>query len=270
MAAIWLMAVLPASACEPVDYLAKPLPTLVDDPARLALRLAYPRLIFSADGNALSANDGTTWLPLDGPRAHLSPTQQLAEPTILEQFIYDYPLTFDLKARRAAWNDPGRLRNEAFFQALYFPSKAEARASLETVDLWPLSKRQVQITAKGGVSCQLSAVRDVLAPEADRLARFFAQPGGGFNWRPISGTQRLSPHSYGIAFDIDPALGGYWKWAGVSEGNAENYETGVPADLVRAMERFGFIWGGKWHHYDGMHFEFRPEIIIYSRLKDVK
>jgi hypothetical protein len=32
------------------------------------------------------------------------------------------------------------------------------------------------------------------------------------------------------------------------------------------MERFGFIWGGKWHHFDGMHFEYRPELILYARL----
>ena len=32
------------------------------------------------------------------------------------------------------------------------------------------------------------------------------------------------------------------------------------------FEKYGFIWGGKWFHYDGMHFEYRPKLILHSRL----
>ena len=45
-----------------------------------------------------------------------------------------------------------------------------------------------------------------------------------------------------------------------------NYDNKVSWRLVEIMERHGFIWGGKWHHFDGMHFEYRPELILYSRL----
>jgi hypothetical protein len=31
--------------------------------------------------------------------------------------------------------------------------------------------------------------------------------------------------------------------------------------IVRVFERHGFIWGGRWRHYDTMHFEYRPELI---------
>jgi hypothetical protein len=27
------------------------------------------------------------------------------------------------------------------------------------------------------------------------------------------------------------------------------------------FEKHGFIWGGKWYHYDTMHFEYRPELL---------
>jgi len=27
------------------------------------------------------------------------------------------------------------------------------------------------------------------------------------------------------------------------------------------FERHGFIWGGRWWHYDTMHFEYRPELL---------
>jgi hypothetical protein len=32
-------------------------------------------------------------------------------------------------------------------------------------------------------------------------------------------------------------------------------------EIVRIFENHGFIWGGKWYHYDAMHFEFRPELV---------
>jgi hypothetical protein len=31
------------------------------------------------------------------------------------------------------------------------------------------------------------------------------------------------------------------------------------------FERQGFIWGGKWWHFDTMHFEYRPEIIAHAK-----
>ena len=35
---------------------------------------------------------------------------------------------------------------------------------------------------------------------------------------------------------------------------------------MAAFENEGFIWGGKWHEYDLMHFEYRPEIICKARV----
>jgi hypothetical protein len=37
----------------------------------------------------------------------------------------------------------------------------------------------------------------------------FSNIGGSFNWRVIAGTQRLSAHSFGIAFGLNAMLGGY-------------------------------------------------------------
>jgi peptidoglycan LD-endopeptidase CwlK len=33
-------------------------------------------------------------------------------------------------------------------------------------------------------------------------------------------------------------------------------------EIVKIFEKYGFIWGGKWYHYDTMHFEYRPELIV--------
>jgi D-alanyl-D-alanine carboxypeptidase len=35
----------------------------------------------------------------------------------------------------------------------------------------------------------------------------------------------------------------------------------VPAAIVHVFEHNGFIWGGRWYHYDTMHFEYRPELL---------
>ena len=42
----------------------------------------------------------------------------------------------------------------------------------------------------------------------------------------------------------------------------------MPLELVAAFERHGFVWGGKWWHYDTMHFEYRPELLAYARNGD--
>ncbi len=32
-------------------------------------------------------------------------------------------------------------------------------------------------------------------------------------------------------------------------------------EIVKELEKYGFIWGGRWYHYDTMHFEYRPELL---------
>jgi hypothetical protein len=149
---------------------------------------------------------------------------------------------------------------------MYFSDEREARASLVKVAGPADSNAVFWMTEKWGVSCQLeAALAEISALEADTSA-YFQEVGGSFNWRQISGTSRLSAHSYGISIDINAELGQYWKWTGAREGHVGAYNNQVPEIIVRAMERYGFIWGGKWHHFDGMHFEYRPEIILYSRM----
>jgi hypothetical protein len=122
------------------------------------------------------------------------------------------------------------------------------------------------VTTRHGVACQLAAAFADLAAEAALLEPYFASPGGGYVWRRIAGTDRLSPHSWGMAVDINAELGGYWRWTGAHEGAVPEFRNGIPWELIETMERYGFIWGGKWHHFDGMHFEYRPELVIYARL----
>ena len=251
-----------APPCEPIDYLAVALPE-TDEPVRAALALAYPNIVFRNDGDALSF-DGKTWLEL-GTAEDRPPAQVLANPSIVEQFAYTYPIAFDLEPRRRAFADPGRPRNDAFFRALYF-GDAEAASNSTTVVREPrLANARFTVTTKRNVDCQLRAALSEIANEPSHV-RFFENPAVGFNWLTIIGTDRLSSHSFGAALDINAELGQYWKWTGATEGRVGAYKNLVPEALVRAMERWGFIWGGKWNHFDGMHFEYRPELILHGRM----
>ena len=37
-----------------------------------------------------------------------------------------------------------------------------------------------------------------------------------------------------------------------------------------SQEKHGFIWGGRWYHYDTMHFEYRPELLVPACIKNTK
>lgn len=49
------------------------------------------------------------------------------------------------------------------------------------------------------------------------------------------------------------------KNPGKQETDSIKYANCIPMEIVRVFEKHGFIWGGRWYHYDTMHFEYRPE-----------
>jgi hypothetical protein len=73
----------------------------------------------------------------------------------------------------------------------------------------------------------------------------------------IAGTDRRSMHAYGAAIDISTAYSDYWRWG----ARTRPYRNRIPFEIVAIFERHGFIWGGKWGHFDTMHFEYRPELL---------
>lgn len=93
--------------------------------------------------------------------------------------------------------------------------------------------------------------------------------------RGIAGTRTRSQHSWGLAVDFVPAsyegLQVYWRWTRAWNRNGWHRTPledrwSPPAVVVQTFERHGFLWGGKWAHFDNLHFEYRPEILEYNRL----
>lgn len=70
--------------------------------------------------------------------------------------------------------------------------------------------------------------------------------GGCFNFRAKRSGSKLSTHAWGIAVDLNP------------ETNAMGREGDMPAGIVAAFTRAGFLWGGDWSgaNRDPMHFQY--------------
>jgi len=165
--------------------------------------------------------------------------------------------------------DPGRLRHEPFFEKMYGNSESSVNKQLVKV-FWAPANKYVTFSYVNEANKALFAVGQDIIQGAD-LIDYVRKPLGTFNWRTIQGTTRKSSHSFGIAIDfqLPKQIHGYWLWQCKSDQLCQ-YPIQALKDsklqrIVSIFERYGFIWGGKWYHYDTIHFEYRPELIDCSR-----
>jgi len=127
------------------------------------------------------------------------------------------------------------------------------RGNLQYTAMWKAAQRFTTRPVKfGAVSAEIDALPDKIKRSAYPIA-------GTYNCRAIADTGEPSPHGYGIAIDLNTAVSDYWYWR-PHEG-AIVYRNRMPEEIVAIFEKHGFIWGGKWYHFDTMHFEFRPELL---------
>jgi hypothetical protein len=159
--------------------------------------------------------------------------------------------------------DPGRARNRAFFDKMYGDCrKGEVERHLAEVVWLPNKARQiVKVTKINAVAEKLAAVSRELDRLPARFDVFLVPAAGAYNCRLIAGTGRPSAHGHGIAIDVSLKGADYWRWSRPGAGGDYPYKNRIPFEIVRIFETHGFIWGGKWYHYDTMHFEYRPELL---------
>ena len=229
-----------------------------------ALQSAYPQAIKACRGNTVVWTDGRTTPYDDGKRKSFDTA--LNHPDLEDMFRYRYPRGKNRYNKTPARNfDPGRIRYEPLFRKVYGNSSAQVRKHLVTVRWFG---QAVRVTRVNGVARAFQDVeRDLqrLVKRKPALKKFLIPIGGTFKWRKIAGTKRLSVHSFGAAIDINVKYSAYWRW---SKG-AYRYQNKIPLEIVKAFERHGFIWGGKWYHYDTMHFEYRPELLGVGGTRNV-
>ena len=222
-----------------------------------ALVRAYPNFLVSHDEKVLTWKDGTQMLLSDG-RSAKSFEEKLRHASILDQLSMRY-VKGPLEKPPGLQEDPGRFRNAAFFDKMYGDcSKGEVQSKLIKVAWLPKSGGgPVWITTVNGVADRLRAISaelDVLPPD---IKKFAFPSAGTFNCRTVKDTGVRSMHAWGAAIDVNTEFADYWLWG--PRGAA--YRNRLPFDIVQIFEKHGFIWGGKWGHFDTMHFEYRPELL---------
>lgn len=221
---------------------------------------AYPDFRLRIDGNALVWTDGTRMVVDDGkgPKDHEA---RLAAADIKDMLFQPYaagpPMT--PPSRNA---DPGRARNAAFFDKMYGDCRRGGVAPNLVDVVWLPTKwgKTIKASRVNGMAERLAAVSAALDRLPARFDAYLTPPAGTYNCRLIAGTSRTSAHGHGIAIDIATRHSHYWRWSGAKAGQAFPYRNEIPFEIVDVFERHGFIWGGKWYHYDTMHFEYRPEL----------
>ncbi|HAK42495.1 MAG TPA: glycoside hydrolase [Clostridium sp.] len=159
--------------------------------------------------------------------------------------------------------DPGRFRNYNLLNEVYGSSEKLVSSNLVGV---PSPYKSYQFNKNNGAAESLKNAMEELKQLAQgngAVSALINPVNGTFNYRVISGTGKLSPHAYGIAIDLNSNPSDYWKWASREAG--EKRMLSYPKELVETFEKNNFVWGGKWGHFDILHFEYRPEILIKAR-----
>ncbi len=235
-------------------------PAAADGAALDALVRAYPEQLAGYDSTDLIWRDGTRMVLSDG-RPDKSFEEMLRHGSILDQIRLPYPAGAGAVSREPQ-NDPGRIRNRAFFDKAYGDCwRGEVAPRLVSVVWLPHSwGHMIQVTSVNGVAEQITEISNELDALPPAIRRFVYPPAGTYNCRTVADTGQPSMHAWGAAIDINTIHADYWLWrrSGVIDGGRIG---SIPAEIVEIFERHGFIWGGKWSHYDTMHFEYRPELV---------
>jgi len=221
----------------------------------------YKERIAGFEDNHILFRDGSKMLWDDGKKDKTF--QELLDHPDPEDMFYDRYRKGKAKLPLAVNYDPGRIRNEPFVFKIYGASKEEVQANVREITWCPkLSGQKLKVTTLYGIDKKFEKISKALDRHPE-LASYITRVAGTFNWRNISGTNRLSMHSFGMTIDINTRQSHYWQWdCKCKNEDAElGYNNNIPMKIVRIFERNGFIWGGKWYHYDTMHFEYRPELL---------
>jgi len=216
---------------------------------------AYPDTLKSCNDNYLVFKNGSK-LPF--ATSGISDFSQLIENAgIKDHLLIKY--SKDDSSVLVKNHDPGRIRNEAFFKKMYGDTKKEVENNLVKVKWLPEHfNYNLLVTKINNIDKKMIKISDELSKIINKDNIDYLKPSGSFYWRKINGTNRLSMHSFGIAIDLNARHSNYWRW----DMPRLKCRNKIPMEIVHIFEKYGFIWGGRWYHYDTMHFEYRPELLI--------
>jgi len=107
-----------------------------------------------------------------------------------------------------------------------------------------------EVTAARGLSAKVASE---FAPRFQGLLNDLKTAGynitslgeGGYSFRNVAGTSKLSRHAFGEAIDINPRQN---PWS-------HQFQTDLPSNINEIARRNGLTWGGTWNKPDTMHFQ---------------
>ncbi len=247
-----------------------PMPEPTDSPEEISIKrdllvwkMAYPDYIsgyeIDADGFIYAVMQSGNKILYDDKKQKTF-VEKMNGADLQDALEMIYPLE-DLTVLLEGDFDPGRIRPYALYNDVYGQNKKAVKANLVSVKnvRGPFNKLNGASQAILNVFVKLNE----LCAQDSSLKEFIYPTNGTFNYRFIAGTKNLSMHSYAVAIDLHAKANPSWRSISKEKGQARI--SVFPAVIVRAFEDNGFVWGGKWAHFDIMHFEYHPEIIIKSR-----
>jgi hypothetical protein len=221
------------------------------------LKRAYPDVIAGYDQDAVRLANGMTLKVSDG-RTDKTFEELLNSPDIDDMFAFAYPAGVD-PAQPMVNFDPGRIRVEALFRAIYGDCrKGGGEKRLRRIDWFG---EKLPFTTAQGADKALEKVIAELRLLPKEMRKYLVGSGGTYNCRSIAKTNRMSMHAYGASIDISTKYTNYWLWEKPDKSGKIVWKNKVPKEIIDVFERHGFIWGGRWYHFDTMHFEYRPELL---------
>ena len=219
---------------------------------------SYPDHLAGFEGDTLVWIDGTR-MPLGAAQPPRPFDEMLRFASIADQLRQIYE-PGPLRRPPPRDHSPGRLRNTAFFLKMYGDCRnGDVGPQLRHVIWMPRTSAQaLSVTTVNDVAARLERVIAALEDMPDRLKAYLVSSAGAYHCRAVTDTGQPSMHAFGAAIDIAARYSDYWVWAR-SRGELV-HRNRIPQEIVEAFEAERFIWGGKWYHYDTMHFEYRPEL----------
>lgn len=260
-------------------------------------RLAYRDVQFAADYDEekddwkitaiIDNTTGKRTVVLYWADGALLPEEELANRVYYDTVLYDYhtelpdPADFTDEHRLYLKNQGNRVGSSLMDPVIYLFDvlyDADTRRNMENHTV-KISFLGFKIVVHEEIVDELEKVEHMImtAAETDAEVKDYVrtlQNIGAYNWRSTRGYEKRSFHSYGVALDLTPSSYGgkacYWQWShdfypDTWMNIALNKRWTPPEAVIEAFAVNGFIWGGNWDLWDNMHFEYRPELLLYKR-----
>lgn len=217
------------------------------------LMLNYPGIKAVRDNTVFFA-DGTS-LPYDDKKIK-NLNEKLRNADIEDQFAQDYPAFTKIEAPEYL-DDPGRFINKPLLKKLYGSNKSEVEKNLDLVVWLPRHDgKKLLFNKNENAAAQLQKVSNELDKLPDDIIKQLTEIEHTYYYdRTIAAAARSIPHNYGIAIDFAASNSSDQLWK-----RENHHQNEMLQKIVEIFEKYGFVWGGRWYHYDTMHFEYRPEM----------